>query len=543
MGQAAIETLFKNYSAFPFSVTELVALVGSIFRRLLDEPLAGIRIKLVGLLERLLRIKKPLPWHQLAIPGDQLEGFAGWFVSLAVEGAAAAKRSKKLKVNDLLFTVLSFVGANDYEASVRLAAIKLLGRMEQVDAHLLAQACKKDVIASHAAFPLKLSVLCCGLFSHGVEEQFMKVRFEALNALYALSRQIAAEDVKTLAIVLGVFVDAWLDECDWIRLAALKLTAALIADRPDFIWPLEGGPLEALLAALDDFNGEIRAEALGLLGHVRTVEADAILRTQRCLEALVLKHEDDKVHARVLECAVAFANGNKQTIKSNTSLLSHFLGSADARYFAPATNFATMSTVQQAFLVPLLQGESDSEARRLAFSLMASFDDENIPGLGQLVYRNSAAEAAVDFASLSPIPLVQCYPARMTDASVRARSDLSPADQAPFYFPGPVFCRFNRVRCDPPATEELPRGQFKWILIEIGGFQVIGPPGGIRIAVGWSETTGGFKELVGQQLPQVDDGCWRVKVPVQKDTEQLSIRIVNQSNSLLMWPPIQYTFK
>ena len=502
-----------------------MALIRSIFERLREEPSVEIRVNLLGVLERLLRVKKPTTWHELIVTGEEVEEFVGWFVSLA----EAAKKSKKIRVNELLFIALAFIGANDFDASVRLAAVNLIGRLEKINAHLIAQACKKDLLVNHA-FPLKLSVLACGVFAHGIEEQFMKLRLASLNSLYALSAQIDVEDERSFSMVLSVFVDAWLDECDWIRLASLKLTSALLSKRPMHRMQLDG-PLEALLAALDDFNEEIRSEALKLLGCVRTVENDAFLRTQRCLKALILKYEEE-VHVEALQCAFNFASLNIDAIKQDKAMLSHLLCTPDVLFFAPSLDPSALSTVHQAFLIPILASEpsSNAQAKQLAFNLGARF---NVPALEKYIYWKY-----VDFSKLpTQIHMVASYPQREIDAAVRKKTDLDCEEQERFYFPGPTYCRFRRLRCDPSPEEQISVDELKWIQVEIGDFHVIGSIENVKIGIKNDQDA---SSVVSGTIPVC--GFARFKVPVKQGTASLTLRIVNLSNNQEMSAPLLYSF-
>ncbi len=518
-----MKAILTHYSNIPFSIVELLELIKSIFERLREEPSAPIKVCLLNLLGRLLRVKKPVVWQDLVVPGEEVEEFAGWFVGLN----DTAKKTRKIQVNDLLFIVLAFMGANDFDSSVRFAAINLLGRLEDVKGNLIAQACKKDLLVDHS-FALRQSVLACGVFAHGIEDQFMKLRLASLNSLYLLSSAgLFEEDGRCCSFVLNVFVDAWLDECDWIRLASLKLTGALIGKWSGHQLQLDG-PLEALLAALDDFSEEIRTEALKLLGQVRTSGADAFLRTQRCLEALILKYEDE-VHSEALECTLRFAHLNAEEIRKENAFLSHLLGSADSRYFVAQVEPSSLSTVQQAFLIPILSKECQNEhAKQLAFNLASKYE---VPGLDSYIYSKR-----VNFENLSPsIPLVRFYDARLSSANVRQRTDLNPAEETKYYFPGTSYCRFKRLRLDPKPEEEIAVGELKCIQVEIGEFHLISADFHVQIGVKCGEFV--------HKLTRIPEGgFYRVKVPVPEGALSVTIRIVNLTNNLDMVPPVIYSF-
>ena len=304
-----------------------------------------------------------------------------------------------LFVSELIFAVLSYVGANDIYKQVRSLAIETIGKIPgTIRKAIFMQSLKKDFIkpkelskyAAESEKPeeseceegeidvavkdntpntintpntfkstgLQLPLLCCGVFAHGIEDQFVQIRFKTLISLFNLSKS-------SDKLILNIFLDSLLDECDLIRLAALKFLRKLRGGLP--LTVDEGGGLECLLAVLDDQNGEIRREALTIIGNDLSLLTssrqaalnETLLRTQKCLEAALLKYPE--MEFQVIQAAYKLVSRHTEIIrKSCTEFWSHLMQCPIPKFMTPSSllpygaNNNFLSQVQAAMQIPFL---------------------------------------------------------------------------------------------------------------------------------------------------------------------------------------------
>jgi hypothetical protein len=257
-----------------------------------------------------------------------------------------------------------------------------------------------------ALFPL----LCCGALVHGIEDQFVQVRLKTLAAVYANLNRILRgndallmnhqkkrnrgdafenqkkrqkkeiedgevsshddEDVRVaselnvfktsdiIRLFINVFLDALLDECDLIRLAALKYLNH--HQLPSF--NVQNG-LESILAVLDDQNLGIRLMALTVLGENVSIDFSAttslafesLLRTQKCLERALQKYP--QMEFPVLQAAFKLItrNCNEIFIGACPELLVHLLHCEDPKFMLiDGSNSGNPSVVHLMLQVPFL---------------------------------------------------------------------------------------------------------------------------------------------------------------------------------------------
>lgn len=272
-----------------------------------------------------------------------------------------------LNVSEIIFSVLSYLTCNDIHREVRLLAVQLIGRIPALSKRIrpeisLQQSIKKDQIKkTHGN--LCLPLLCCGVFAHAIEDQFVKIRLNALISLYHLTKGKSS-------VVLNVFLDALLDECDLIRLAALKFigqTSLAINSN-----------LESLLAVLDDQNREIRLEALRIIGNNLKISTNSkkstgidndemLLRSQRCLEAALQKYPE--MQFNIIESSFNFINGNcREIMKNCNDFASNLLQCQLPKYMRPASLLpyqhqgGLVSIVQSCMQMPFMS-ESEKEIK------------------------------------------------------------------------------------------------------------------------------------------------------------------------------------
>ena len=323
---------------------------------------------------------------------------------------------------EVIFAVLGYVAANDTHRTVRLLAMELLSKIPgNIGVTLLYQSMKKDQQKEGAGLSkiikkkllkkfkdgnMSLPLLCCGVFAHGIEDQFVKIRFAALNSLFALLTASAPDNIKNNPQIIRssmcVFLDALLDECDLIRLAALKFIRRL--GKLDLT--VQSG-LESLLAVLDDQNGEIRTEALNIIGD-NLVLSDAvdsnstrsatinetILRTQRCVEAAILKYPE--IEFKGIEAMLKLMYRDQENVKrSCNELYSHVMQCQIPKYMLPSSllptyTSGTLSNVHLIMQIPFMEDEKQKQARLVKIvSRMNSVDDEGKLKFLRLIRSNS----------------------------------------------------------------------------------------------------------------------------------------------------------
>lgn len=475
--------------------------------RILEDEDLQVRRALLRLLLRFSQMKKPSAFKSMELKSPEVEK--------SLPQVLSGIGKKVIKAKHVLFAVLSFLGANDVDVVVRTEAIKFLGELKDVESSLIAQACRKDTINQFTrAPPFKMSLLACGVFAHGIEEQFMQIRMQSLLSLFALAK---GEE----STVLCVFIDALLDECDWIRLAALKFIKQLLNAGNGIELTLQDG-LEALLAALDDLNEAIRKESLLVVASIRLVSSeitDAFIRSQRCLQALSSKYPE--MESQIVECAFNLASKNLEKIKTTPELISHLLGSQDCRYFIPSNNYSNFSNVQQAILVALLS-DSPSEAKRLALNLLERFE---VPALASIYLQKEVA-------MVGDWPRLSMLVSRSTDVELRYDTDLVPQPQ--FYFgKHKAYFRPKRVTCTPSNGESIPFGQLRAVYVEIEDGELIGDKKDVDMNVKlWVN----FKETGSFNI--APNG--RIKIPIIANTNSFEVVLCNGDNRLEMWPPFKF---
>ena len=304
-----------------------------------------------------------------------------------------------LSVSELVFSVLSFVGANDEYKQVRSLAIELIGKVpRRVRSMILAQSLHKDQIKikelekytrgvesdceegevkekvneannkrikaaenpSKTSLKVLLPLLCCGVFAHGIEDQFVQIRFKTLKSLFNFMKSDKSDK-----FALNIFLDSLLDECDLIRLASLKFLRRFSGGLP---LTVEGG-LESLLAVLDDQNKEIRWEALIIIGDNLILSSSAgaaslnetLLRTQKCLEAALMKYPE--MEFQVVRAAFKLVHRHSKIIrKSCLDFWSHLMQCPIPKFMTPTSllpySNSCLSSVHAAMQIPFLPEET-----------------------------------------------------------------------------------------------------------------------------------------------------------------------------------------
>jgi hypothetical protein len=397
---AALELLNEMVLLEQVNVTAIPEVTVMLLKLSYAEEVEGIKFKALTTLGTLLETKS-VDWLKVrnlikfAVPkGSKIEDPFDIFSVLP----------RDFKPLETIFAVLSYVAANDIHRNVRLIAMELLGKIPGAFIHIpfLYQSARKDRQKEGAGLSkimkkklgskikdgkMSLPLLCCGVFAHGIEDQFVKIRFAALNSLFALLAG-SRNNLFIIKSVLCVFLDALLDECDLIRLAALKFIGQL----GSLDLTVQSG-LESLLAVLDDQNGEIRKEALKIIGNSLILSetgdpnssrsatiSETILRTQRCIEAAILKYPE--MEFDVMEAMINFMYRVKEVVqRSCNDLLCHFMQSPVPKYMLPSSLLPTyvygsLSNVHLIMQIPFMEDEKVKQARLVKIvSRMTSVDD------------------------------------------------------------------------------------------------------------------------------------------------------------------------
>lgn len=311
-----------------------------------------------------------------------------------------------LKPNEIVFSVVSFIASNDTHFQVRLIAMdfftKISGKISQ---DLIGQSIKKDQckydfvdvksgegcrskrsakvkpessnskrksahISTSKSF--KFPLLCCGVFAHGIEDQFVKIRFSSLKSYHNLLLKNSINNDPTR---FCIFLDALLDECDLIRLTALKLLGSLGDD--ELTLTIDFG-LESLLAVLDDQNYEIREAALNLIKNNLTISSskssssETMLRSLKCLEAALTKYPEMEKEYLETSLKLVQRTGRDVLIKKCPEFHSILMQTSHPKYLTPPSilgnlmnnsNNNLMTTIQSIMQIPFLNDETASKIR------------------------------------------------------------------------------------------------------------------------------------------------------------------------------------
>ena len=434
---------------------------------------------------------------------------------------------------EAIFLVLSYSAANDTHMQTRLVAMEAIGRIPfkgTVRSEiLLLQSVKKDQLrgvkigapkkggskssASHSGSsnntstggaiisdspPSKnentctcIPLLCCGVFAHGIEDQFVKIRLASLVSLYSLASGIN-ETVGEFGSVISVFLDALLDECDLIRLAALKF----INNLGPINLTVKNG-LESLLAVLDDQNKEIRSESLKIIANnlvlSRTFDSsvnEVLLRSQRCLEAVIQKYPE--MEFQVMETGLKFMIRSAEVIKngafSESNFLCNLMQSSLPEYMTPASllpftsTTCSLSTVQSVMQIPFL-GDEKQRLRRLVKIITGIQDGTSDQKLGLLNdSRGEETPASPISLTLTGDKSVDLFKMR-----VRNRNNLSARCKIDSKY-NPANLAFYHFETDRPvAYFKVKRLQVLRDKVIIDDFELIGPIKKVKLAVYFGE--------------------------------------------------------
>lgn len=393
--RTAVRAAMDNIDQLPFANGSLCHFFRAVLQVAQGDSDSVVRVAALKLLQRMMESVELAYWADIsAIATDLVTNAQGLREDVAQGGGGS------MRLSSLVFCVLSRVANNDTHREVRLAALRAMKALPSLPLALLRQGLKKDMqLSMETSRPEEpLPLLVCGVFVHGIEDQFATIRFAALDAL--LSQLLLLLDIdnrkqREVALVfpmaVAVFIDALLDESDWIRLAALKIIATLSRVHGKLLhFSLDMG-LEAILAVLDDTNAAIRREALSLLRHMRLADglgdvqsdgltpskvdshseptvvpsafADAVLRTLWCLEAAVKKCPETESLA--IMAAHSIARRHHDAILRSPGLLAHLLHSSDPKFFAPSIGTA-LSSVHLAMQAPFIPAGRVNLIRLLA---------------------------------------------------------------------------------------------------------------------------------------------------------------------------------
>lgn len=371
---------------------EMRAIILTILRISYQDPEWMVRIEALKVLEVLIKQTSGFRFSQLEALYDGPEQQEALDPFDVLNGLP-----ESFKPNETVFAVISYIAANDTHHQVRLIAMELLAKVPgPLSKILVRQSVKKDQCkwdvedngidkkkkekkkknAKNMEFPL----LCCGVFAHGIEDQFVKIRFSALKSLFSLLKGHPSECGNEQ---LSVFLDALLDECDLIRLTALKLLGRL-GELPLTV----STGLESLLAVLDDQNGDIRLEALTLLQNnlilqpaKQTAENDeTMLRSLKCLEAVVAVGKYPEMEGRALEAALKLVLrlGTGKLQKTCPHFCENLLQTGPSKYLTPpfllipSSSSPLPSSIHQIMQIPFLKDTNQPHVSRVQLVKMAS---------------------------------------------------------------------------------------------------------------------------------------------------------------------------
>ena len=435
-----------------------------------------------------------------------------------------SKLSTDLNLIETIFAVLCHVAANDTHRQVRLMAMEILGKVpiKNVRKPILLQAMKKDILKAEqlseteensersgdAAVNLEKSsnktttktrkennltsslmpLLCCGVFAHGIEDQFVKIRFASLISLFSISNQSKSLTNSSIC----VFLDSLLDECDLIRLTALKFIGRL----GKLALTVQNG-LESLLAVFDDKNEEIRTEALKIIennlissGESGTI-TETILRTQRCIEAAIFKYPEMEFTS--LKAMIKFMQRCQDDNEIGESNYLEFLGNLMQnnlpKYLLPSSllpNYTSgsLTNVHLIMQIPFLKDEKVKRARLVKIFSRLSIDDaeklkflQSVKAVLKCDVCTSFKSRSIDPNSLNGSRLFKLLV--VNNDNLECRYEAEKLTKRPFYFlkdSKPVaYLRINSVKIED-----------KRVLID--DYKLLGSTRHIKIALNTGET-------------------------------------------------------
>lgn len=398
-------------NGLPLNKVELKTTTVCLLRLSYRDPSYLIRCEALRTLNRVINQAAPFNWQHLTgllapVPTETFNPARYDHLKDPHDILSALPRT--FQPNEAVFAVLSHVAANDTHYQVRVVAMDLFAKIPgRICGGLVGQSVKKDHYwvddknkknsnsNSTKSMSDKYPLLCCGVFAHGIEDQFVQIRFSALKSLFCT---LQSSLHKSADIVhLSVFLDALLDECDLIRLTALKLLGRL-GDLPLTI----NFGLESLLAVLDDRNMEIREEALKLLQNNLTIPLtltdtqlinETMLRSLRCLEAALMKYPEMEQSA--LESALKMMSrlGRAGVMKKCPQFHAALMQTDNPKYLTPPSilgvcvsnshsgsgissgnSHSTASTLQLVMQIPFLKDKTAAKIRlvKLASRLPSS---------------------------------------------------------------------------------------------------------------------------------------------------------------------------
>ena len=202
---------------------------------------------------------------------------------------------------------------NDLSVRVRQTAMGLLGSMSGVGQTFLEQTLDKKLMSNmrekrsaheqwssgkkwaddapreelRADDVQLMSFGACGAFVHGLEDEFVSVRSQAIESLTALS----TTNAKLASLALDFLVDMFNDEIEAVRLKAIE-SLTKIAGHDDIV--LQVHQLETIMSALDDFSMTVREKLHAMLQSTKIATKDGLKKVISKLLENLKRYPQDK---------------------------------------------------------------------------------------------------------------------------------------------------------------------------------------------------------------------------------------------------------
>ena len=172
------------------------------------------------------------------------------------------------RLHDLVFIDICDLAICDFEPDIRRAGFELIADLKQVDNLLLKQAFAKGRIDDLADL---VPDSACGLFVHGMEDEYERVRVACMRAMDAhLPRDVLNP------LIIDPLIDGFNDDSSTIRLQSVKLLTKIAKQ---YSIALEEENAEALASLLVDDERVVRTSVHELIAIVR-------LGSVACLNAI-----------------------------------------------------------------------------------------------------------------------------------------------------------------------------------------------------------------------------------------------------------------
>jgi hypothetical protein len=208
----------------------------------------------------------------------------GVLAALAFHASEIRLKSSDKRLHDIMFISACDICICDVDEIIRMESFNLITGLQRIDALLIAQAISKSRLDELVD---SVSDSFCGLFVHGMEDEFECVRLACMRAIFA---HTLATHQSVIEKAVDPVIDAFNDDSSAVRLSALKtLTSICIIHRVR----LDLEQIELSLHLLVDPDPDIREAVRNLLAIVIFTDVECVRLAFKGFARSLAKFQDE----------------------------------------------------------------------------------------------------------------------------------------------------------------------------------------------------------------------------------------------------------